>query len=211
MAVDRPDVRAETRQAYPKGEPPIANQIVQSAFSPVRRRSRSWLNDVFSVPPSGELRLALRTRFGRRTALEKDGKWVKPAGSELRRRNTLVEKFNNEAEYTNGWGQKTQEQETSLSEEDLKNLAGGLVLAEYLAIPASVVVSDRNFWARELGARPREGRSPNDAGQPEQIRPALGWLSQALRAAVALSSAAVFCAIVSQLFVLLAHVGEAHF
>ena len=49
-------------------------------------------------------------------------------------------------------GQETQEYKTSLSDEDLKNLAGGLVLAEYLAIPAAVVVSDRNFCAGELGA-----------------------------------------------------------
>ena len=108
-------------------------------------------------------------------------------------------------------GQETQEYEISLSEEDLKNLAGGLVLAEHLSIPAAVVVSDRNFCAGELGARHLECRTRNDAGQSEQIRPALGWLCQGLRAAVALSSAAVFCAMVSQLFVLLAHVVEAHF
>ena len=108
-------------------------------------------------------------------------------------------------------GQGTQEYKTSLSEEDLKNLAGGLALAEYLAIPAAVVVSDRNFWAGELGARHPERKTRNDAGQSEQIGPALGWLCQAFRAAVALSSAAAFCAIVSQLFVLLAHVVEAHF
>jgi len=39
-------------------------------------------------------------------------------------------------------GQETQEYKTSLSEEDLKNLAGGLVLAEYLAIPAALIVND---------------------------------------------------------------------
>ena len=108
-------------------------------------------------------------------------------------------------------GQGTQEYKTSLSEEDLKNLAGGLALAEYLAIPAAVIVGDRNCWVGELSARHRERRTRNDAGQSEQIRPALGWLCQGLRAAVALSSAAVFCAMVSQLFVLLAHVVEAHF
>ena len=108
-------------------------------------------------------------------------------------------------------GQETQEYKTSLSEEDLKNLAGGLVLAEYFAIPAAVVVSDRNFWSGELGARHLERRTRNDAEQTEQIRPALGWVCQPLRAAIALSSAAAFCAIVSQLLVLLAHVGEAHF
>jgi hypothetical protein len=108
-------------------------------------------------------------------------------------------------------GQETQEYQTSLSDEDLKNLAGGLALAEYLAIPAAVVVSDRNFWAGEMGAQHLERRARNHAGQSEQIRPALGWLCQGLRAAVALSSAAVFCAMVSQLFVLLAHVVEAHF
>jgi hypothetical protein len=123
----------------------------------------------------------------------------------------LFEKYKNEAEYTNVWGQETLDQETSLSEEDLKNLAGGLVLAEYLAIPAAAVVGDRNFWAGELGARHLEQKTRNDARESEQIRPALGWVCQPLRAAIALSSAAAFCAIVSQLLVLLAHVGEAHF
>ena len=107
-------------------------------------------------------------------------------------------------------GQETQEYKTSLSDDDLKNLAGGLALAEYLAIPAAVVVSDRNSWAGELGARHLVRRTRNDTGQSEQIRPTLGWLCQVLRAAVALTSAAAFCAIVSQLFVLLAHVVEAH-
>jgi hypothetical protein len=130
--------------------------------------------------------------------LQKEGKHLKAVGGESTRRNKMQ-------------GQGTQEYETSLSDEDLKNLAGGLALAEYLAIPAAVVVSDRNFWAGELGARHLERRTRNDAGQSEQIRPALGWLCQALRAAVALSSAAAFCAIVSQLFVFLAHAVEAHF
>ena len=84
-------------------------------------------------------------------------------------------------------GQETQEYKTSLSDEDLKNLAGGLALAEYFAIPAAVVVSDRNFWSGELGARHLERRTRNDAEQTEQIRPALEWLCQALRAGVALS------------------------
>ena len=108
-------------------------------------------------------------------------------------------------------GQETQEYKTSLSEEDLKNLAGGLVLAEYLAIPAALIVNDRNGWAGELSARHRERRTRIDTGQSEQMRPAFGWLRQALRAGVALSSAAAFCAIVSQLFVFLAHAVEAHF
>jgi hypothetical protein len=129
--------------------------------------------------------------------LEKEGKRVKADGGESRRRNKMQ-------------GQETQEYEISLSEEDLKNLAGGLVLAEHLSIPAAVVVSDRNFWAGEL-ARHLERRTRNGAVQSERIRPALGWLCQTLRAAVAVSSAAAFCAIVALLFVLLAHVVEAHF
>jgi hypothetical protein len=169
------------------------NQIVQFAFSLIRRRGRSWLNGVF-----------LTAAIWRTAVCAPDAVWQVMCP-------LLGVRLQKEVRRNKMRGQETQEYKTSLSEEDLKNLAGGLVLAEYLAIPAALIVNDRNGWAGELSARHRERRTRIDTGQSEQMRPAFGWLRQALRAGVALSSAAAFCAIVSQLFVLLAHVVEAHF
>jgi hypothetical protein len=154
-------------------------------------------------------------RFGKRTAFY----WeflFKKEGKRLGRRRRfekekqMGERNKRETENTNIWSQETLEYETSLSDEDLKNLAGGLALAEYLSIPAEAIVSDRNFWAGGLGGRHLEP-ARNGAEQSERIRPALGWLCQTLRPAVAFSSAAAFCGIVALLFVLIAHLVEVHF
>jgi hypothetical protein len=68
-----------------------------------------------------------------RVRLEKKRKRTKPGDGEARRRNKMSEQKQNEIQNTIQ-GQEIRNQETSLSEEDLKKISGGATMREYVLL-----------------------------------------------------------------------------
>jgi|SRR6516225_8577083 hypothetical protein len=71
--------------------------------------------------------------------LEKKRKRTKAGDGEARRRNKMSEQKQNEIQNTIQ-GQEIRNQETNLSEEDLKNVSGGAFLGEYVLLIGGVLL-----------------------------------------------------------------------